>query len=222
MDGDGNGFSEERLARIQEIINRRKNSGPVPFERVREVLDADFYYGLAFEAGIDKQERRWTEAGEQRRKVLDSLEQSFKQIERDLQKLDELDRSISRQIVRDCLRPRRFRSASTARSQFSLDWRRAIRVARASRPDWSHRPKREAIDAMLLKCVDAAIEITGEVELTNSNSANSWFIKFCHEVMAPILEPKSLPTHQALYSRWREMRKKGTRPRPSGVAEGSD
>jgi phage gp37-like protein len=53
MDGNGNGFSEERLARIHEIINRRKNGSPVPFERVREVLD-DFYYGLAFEAGIDK------------------------------------------------------------------------------------------------------------------------------------------------------------------------
>jgi hypothetical protein len=221
MDGDGNGFSEERLARIHEIINRRKNGGPVPFERVREVLD-DFHYGLAFEAGIDIIDRRWTEGAEQRRELLDSLEKSFKQIERDLQKLDKLDRPISRQIFRNCLRPRRFRSPTTDRSQFSLDWRRAIRFARASRPKWWHRPKREAIDAMLLKCVDAAIEITGDAELTNSNSANSWFIKFCHEVMAAFLKPKVLPTHQALYSRWREMREKGARPRPSGVAEGPD
>jgi hypothetical protein len=171
---------------------------------------------------IDKGERRWTEAAKQRRELLDSLEKSFKQIELDLQKLDQLDPAMGRLFIRKIARSGRFRSASTARSQFSLGWQRAIRVARASRPEWSHRPKREAIDAMLLKCVDAAIEITGESELTNSNSANSWFIKFCHEVMAPILEPKFLPTHQALYSRWREMRKKGAVPRPSGVAEGSD
>lgn len=203
MDGDGNGFSEERLERIHEIINRRQKGGPVSFERVREVLDVDFYYELFFEAAQEARQRYDTGAGGRREKILDSLDKSFRQIERDLQELNELDPPMGRLFMRNIARSGRFRYASTAFSHFSLDCQRAVRSARAYRSAPANRPTDAAINRMLSMCAAAATEITGDAKLTSG--ANTWFIKFCYEAISEVLGPYRL-SKNAIDNRWREMK----------------